>query len=240
MDGTNLFIKYAFAPNKLRFCGPSDNRTIFQYFKSSQSDKGLIELLCKFEGAYPYLEYIAWVNKIPNPFDYRVVESYWIGNELLENVSMNGFYDYLKNRFKGQWKKNSLEKVFAQNRIGAKPHHSFHVVSTLARKKVNQKILDHVGDCLIQFGKIIEIKNRVVVVEYDRFVFDNQFKKITSQKKLINNIGDIDFIVDLKKEDIVSFHWGRVCDKLNDRQIKLLDNWNNYHLNMFLDRSILG
>ena len=84
LAGTLRFVRYAFMPNRLRYCGGDDNRTIFQYALEGVTDGGLTPLLRKFGGALPYLQLIARANGIADPFDERVVEAYWIGNDLLE------------------------------------------------------------------------------------------------------------------------------------------------------------
>jgi len=86
LEGTLRFIRYAFMPNRLRYCGGDDNRTLFEYGVEGASDGGLQPLLRKFSGALPYLQLIARANGLSDPFDARVVEAYWIGNELLEGV----------------------------------------------------------------------------------------------------------------------------------------------------------
>jgi len=87
-DGAIIFARYAFMPNKLGYCGSDDNRTLFDYCAARHTDPGLVFLLQKFEAAYPYLKLIAGSNNIADPFDARVVEAYWLGNELLDRVDL--------------------------------------------------------------------------------------------------------------------------------------------------------
>src|SRR3989339_2253793 len=131
LDGSLLAARYAFMPNKLRYCGGDSNSELFAYTANNQSDAGLQAMLKEFETMFPYLRLIAEANKILDPFNYKVVESYWIGNELLENVSMNNFYRYLvdEQKLKKKFKPAILEKVFGKIPVGAKPHHGFHVLN---------------------------------------------------------------------------------------------------------------
>src|SRR5215469_8097386 len=99
LEGTLRFIRYAFMPNRLRYCGGDDNRTLFEYGIEGASDAGLQPLLRKFSGALPYLQLIARTNGLSDPFDARVVEAYWIGNELLEGVEARQLYASLQERF---------------------------------------------------------------------------------------------------------------------------------------------
>src|SRR3989344_166268 len=129
LDGALLAARYAFMPNKLRYCGGDKNSEIFGYVAENASDQGLKELLEEFATMYPYLKLIAASNKIANPFDYKVVEAYWLGNDLLTNVDMKNFYRYLidEQKLKAKFKPKLLEKIFGKIILGAKPHHSWHV-----------------------------------------------------------------------------------------------------------------
>lgn len=80
--GSLLFVRYAFMPNRLRYRGGDDHRMLFEYGVEHVGDGGLNSLLRKFTGALPYPQLIARANRIPDPFDERVVEAYWIGNDL--------------------------------------------------------------------------------------------------------------------------------------------------------------
>ena len=71
-------------PNRLGYCGGDDNRALYDYVVASAVDGGLTELLGRFSGAMPYLRLIARSIGSRDPFDPRVVEAYWIGNDLLQ------------------------------------------------------------------------------------------------------------------------------------------------------------
>ncbi|MFC2047471.1 DUF6390 family protein, partial [Chloroflexota bacterium] len=68
LDGTIMFARYAFMPNKLGYCGSNDNRALFDYCAAKHTDPGLVAILKKFEAAYPYLKLIASNNNISDPF----------------------------------------------------------------------------------------------------------------------------------------------------------------------------
>src|SRR6184192_4749074 len=59
LAGTLRFIRYAFMPNRLQYCGGDDNHTLFEHAVARQPEPGLHSLLRKFTGAYPYLRLIA-------------------------------------------------------------------------------------------------------------------------------------------------------------------------------------
>ena len=56
------------------------------YAEAGVVDQGLVQLVQAFSGAWPYLELISAGCDIGDPLDQRVVEAYWVGNELLDRV----------------------------------------------------------------------------------------------------------------------------------------------------------
>ena len=160
LDGSLLAARYAYMPNKLRYCGGDKNSELFGYVANQQSDPGLQGLLKEFETMHPYLRLIAEANKIFDPFNYKVVEAYWIGNELLENVSMQNFYRYLidEQKLKKKFQLNLVEKVIGKIPTGAKPHHSFHVFNI--PKRTGHYPVEHtvstMDECRITPAKILK------------------------------------------------------------------------------------
>ncbi|MGI8858252.1 MAG: DUF6390 family protein, partial [Thermomicrobiales bacterium] len=47
LDGTNRFIRYAFMPNKLRYCGGDDNSEMFAYALAEVREPPLETILRK-------------------------------------------------------------------------------------------------------------------------------------------------------------------------------------------------
>ena len=137
MYGILRCARYAFSPNKLHLCGPDANREVFSYIKEGASDPGLEKILSAFHTMYPYLRHIAEANKIRDPFDDRVVEAYWIGNNLLETIDKKVFYRHIIDEQKIKKRVNSTEfnKITDKIRSGAVPHHSFHVFTIWKTKK---------------------------------------------------------------------------------------------------------
>ena len=80
---------YCLPPNKLGYCGPVESWHSLETFLSSPVDQNAVytrELLQGFHAMHPYLDLIARENGL-KPFDEEVIEAYWIGNILLEEVS---------------------------------------------------------------------------------------------------------------------------------------------------------
>ncbi len=251
LDGSLLAARYAFMPNKLRYCGGDSNSELFEYAAHQAADDGLKAMLKEFEAMYPYLRLIAEANKIADPFNYKVVEAYWIGNELLENVSMNNFYRYLvdEHKLKKKLKPAMYEKIFGKIPAGAKPHHNFHVLN-IPKRTGNYPVehtLSTMNDCIITSAKIKRLhvqpcdnkKNRSecnllrkIVVEHQPLIAvgnDLAFGE-TAEKEVFCEFKNKAFIDQPKTGDWVAIHWGWVCDRLNQSQVENLNKWTRYNL----------
>lgn len=124
--GPLLFARYAYPPNALGLCGADQTRTLLEYASAGASDGGLAELARTFDGAWPYLELIAGANGIDDPLDERVVEAYWVGNPLLDNVRPGSLARHVEDRFRGRIGR-TWTRVLDTVAAGATPHHCFHV-----------------------------------------------------------------------------------------------------------------
>ena len=69
-------------------------------------DRGLVRLAQAFAGAWPYLELIAAGCGIGDPLDRRVVEAYWVGNDLLDKVPVTEIGDSMQDRFRHRTGRN--------------------------------------------------------------------------------------------------------------------------------------
>lgn len=79
MSGLKLAVLYSIKPHSLGFCGPKDNGTLLRFLKGDAvSEKKVRKILEQFKGAYPYYKQIAKSKNIKDPFDERVVRTYWL------------------------------------------------------------------------------------------------------------------------------------------------------------------
>ena len=238
-DGSLLAARYAFMPNKLRYCGGDSNSELFEYTAANQSDAGLQAMLEEFETMFPYLRLIAEANKIADPFNYKVVEAYWLGNELLENISMNNFYRYLvdEQKLKKKFKPAILEKVFGKIPVGAKPHHSFHVFNL--PKRTGHYPVEHslatMDECRISPARIrnyeLGIMNKMMV-EYQPLVMAGNKLELGQpvEREVLCEMNGKAFVKQPKAGDWVALHWGWVCDFLSKEQVENLNKWTKYNL----------
>lgn len=223
--------RYAFMPNKLSFCGPDKNRDLFHYCQGQEIDQGLNLILREFQTLYPYLKMIAQANQIKDAFDQRIIEAYWIGNELLENIDKSRLYSHLldEQQLKKKLNKKLLNKVIDKIPLGAKPHHSFHVLNVWKRTG-NLDVfhtLNSMDLCRISWGKIKKVDQSNLEVEYQPLTLEHDRLKLGSlaKQKVLYKINDSAFIKSPKLGQTISFHWGFACEVLNDQQIASLKKY---------------
>jgi len=231
-DGTLVFARYAFMPNRLNYCGGDDNRNLFDYCVEAQTDAGLVTILEQFQAALPYLKLIAGSNGIADPFDIRVVEAYWIGNELLDRVDLVRFYDSLHDRFARRLNPKTLAHLLSQPPRGARPHHSFHVFDVHNRVGMLEHNLPNLDSCRIGWGRVEEMDGPYYLVEYQPIILESGRLALGApvKKRVLRQIDGRGFAGDCRAGDWVSFHWDWVCDRLNAGQVSNLDRYTRHHL----------
>jgi hypothetical protein len=232
LAGTLRFIRYAFMPNRLRYCGGDDNRTLFEYGIEQASDGGLTPLLRRFNGALPYLQLIARANAIPDPFDPRVVEAYWIGNELLDGVEVRQLYDHLADRFGAQLQGRTRNLVLGKAPAGARPHHSFHVLDVHSRIGELEHSLATLDNCRVSWALVQRIEAGELVVDRSALVLRDGKLVLDAPRseRIVRQIEGRGFADEADVGGWVSVHWGWACEVLSQTQKARLERYTRHHL----------
>ncbi len=231
--GTSRFIRYAFMPNRLQYCGGDDNRALFEYALADVREAPLVKMLRKFSGAVPYLVLIARRNGIADPFDERVVEAYWIGNELLERVEARELYDSLRERFRKELSPRVMERVSGKAPAGARPHHSFHVFDVWRHtERMGGDVLATLDSCRISWGTVRSADGGELLVERSPLLLrEGKLALGEPQPERVTRLAEgKGFATDARPGDVVSVHWGWVCEVLDERQRAALEHYTRHHL----------
>lgn len=221
ISGAVLFGRYAFPPNRLGYCGPDDSVALLEYVSEQRTDRGLVELERRFVGAYPYLQLIAQANNIPDPFDRRVVEAYWIGNACLARVTPAAFGESLSERFADRMSRNTFGWLAGKLALGAKPHHNFHVFDVYTRAglmndRAAPVLLETMDNCRISWGEVAAIEGAELVVERPALTLINGKLALSEPqpRRVLRQIDGRGFAEDVQPGDYVSVHWNWACDVL--------------------------
>jgi hypothetical protein len=233
IHGAILAARHSFMPNKLGYCGPDENDVLLDACLSNKPNEQLIKALKGFQAAYPYLRFIAQSIGTADPFDYRAVEAYWIGNDFLAKIPPGEFYDHLRERLKAKFPKEQVKKLFEVQPYAAFPHHALHVFNAFSMMGTVRDSLasasgpdDEVGGmmdkCRISWGKIVGSDGRGnLIVEYEP-VLRREGELSLGAPTRTNVRAEVQgrsFVNGTKVGDWISFHWGFACSMLAPEQV---------------------
>ncbi|MGI9648158.1 MAG: DUF6390 family protein, partial [Acidimicrobiia bacterium] len=228
-----LFVRYAYPPNRMGYCGPDDVEALAGYGASGVADPGLRQMITAFEGAYPYLELIAAAARIPDPLDRRVVEAYWVGNRLLMQVDMARLGRSVTERFRSRAGREwdlVAEAVWA----GGLAHHSFHVFAVypwvgLMREGRIAEPLQVLDQCRIRWGRVESVEGDQIRVRSRPLVWEGSVLRLGGSR--LETVRPSPG-VEAATGDWVSLHWEWVCDRLSARQLADLRGFSAHHLRL--------
>lgn len=247
-SGLNLAVRYALPPSQLGFCGPQEeqNQKLLAGFAKGQkipqsnvaSSSGLLPFsLCskvrrvleKFEAMYPYLCLIAQSNRVADPFDEQVVKAFWVGNGLLDRVRAEDLRQLIVTKFVGPLLLSEEEAKIraAQVKEGMVPHHSFHVLvlgSVTGRVELAGAMKDL---CRIGWGRALEVRDQrqEIRVKYRPLISGEDGKMGLGEEVEREVEWDEETVPKIRIGDLVSFHWGQVCDVLSRDDVANLEHY---------------
>jgi len=218
--GPVVFARYAYPPNELGYCGPSDPSALLESASAGVDLAELSHLATGFAGAWPYLELIAGCNGITDPLDARVVEAYWVGNSLLAHVPASALLSSLSDRFEDRAGRR-FGPVASAVPLGGVCQHSFHVFAVypwlgLLRAGMEGAPLTVLDRCRIRWGHVeavtgdlVTVRNRVLAFDGSRLVLGPE--EVELARRSLHGIGLAPVVA---VGDTVSLHWDWVCDRL--------------------------
>lgn len=235
-DGARMFVRYAYPPNALGYCGPDGFR---DYAEAGLVDQGLVKQVQAFSGAWPYLELISASCDIPDPLDRRVVEAYWVGNELLDRVLTGKLGDSMAERFRKQVG-NKFQFLAEGVLAGGVPHHSFHVfgvypwVGLLSNDRMTKHALNVLDRCRVRWGKVTAVHGDQATVESRSLGWDGRLLTLGEPAAETARLAldGTALTSGIAPGDWVALHWDWICDKLTDRQLRALRGYSQRHLDM--------
>lgn len=237
VPGPVLFARYAFPPNSHGYCGPNDHSAFFEYGVAGKDERGLRAMAQQFAGAWPYLQLIAAATGLDDPLDRRVVEAYWVGSPRLDQVSTRSVGNSMEERFR-QVTGTSFPVLTESVLAGGVPHHSFAVfciypwTGLLSDGRKAPQALTVLDRCRIRWGRVVTVQGDQVVVESAPLTWDGHHLGLgpTGTETVVRSLDGVGMVGDLQAGDWVSLHWEWVCDRLADRQVRLLRDYTMRHL----------
>ncbi|MFH1916214.1 MAG: DUF6390 family protein [Nanoarchaeota archaeon] len=222
MDGLNLAIRFSYITNRLHYCGPKDSQDVFlRYLEKKDNADNVRSSLKRFEGLWPYLTVIAEKHGL-DPFDQRVVEAYWIGNELLDACTNEDNCEVIRRLMKRGLPKSIGEEKIKKMSDGLVPHHVFNVVfvgvgNTTGSVPVT---LQNMNNCRPSWGKVVDVQESQVVVASQQIVVKEKKYVLEPDTKTAVFLPEM---LTPKKGDVVALHWGFACMVLSPGQVQNLE-----------------
>jgi len=230
-SGGLLFSRYAYPPNSHGYCGPDKPRELLEHVAAGVDDGDLRHLAKGFEGAWPYLELIAGAAGIGDPLDARVVEAYWIGNPLLDQVSPSLMGGSMEERFRARAGRVWPQLIDAVP-AGALPHHSFHVFGIypwlgLLRSGRMEEPLHVLDQCRIRWGQVVEITAGRAMVRSRPLSWDGRSLGLGEPRieEVVLGVDGLALTTGLQVGDWCSLHWDWICDRLSPRQLRAIQTY---------------
>ncbi|WP_329060833.1 DUF6390 family protein [Streptomyces sp. NBC_01429] len=220
--GAILFARYAYPPNELGYCGPADASALLR----AEATAGIERSARRFEGAWCYLELLAESAGIPDPLDERVVEAYWIGNELLDLTDPAALLARMRDRFRGQrggtWREASGRAL---------AHHSFQVFDVypwagLLRVSAHPTALSVLDRCRIRTGVVRSVHGESATVESRalRWTGTHLVPGPPRRESVRWSRGGRSLIPGVAPGDLVALHWDWVCDVITRSQAARIES----------------
>lgn len=219
--GTELFARYAFAPNSLGYCGPPGAAAL-----RHGSDADVRAAARRFTGAWPYLQVLSRMTGIDDPLDHRLVESYWLGGGVGAGLDPREFGARLLEVIgpqAGHYWSHLSPDLLAE----AAGNHSFHVFGVYPWTRLLGRGMDehplHVLDsCRIGWGTVLSRDGDDADVRYRRLAVRDGLLELSPPEgtRVAVRIDGYSAVPDLAVGDEVALHWGQVCGRLDSLQVR--------------------
>ncbi len=232
-SGLALAASFSLPPNQLGLCGPKKT--------AWGNPRKLAVALKKFRAPYSYLSLIADANGL-EPFDYDVVEAFWLGNKLLEGINGEDMAAVIRKRFVAPSFLSSgrAETLASGLPPKVRPHHSFHVFYIGSISGVLKRTRAELDACRVAWGKVKKVKDKSVQVSYSPLVLNakNKGAGIENKNACLGSRKLADWKFDssrfsLSSGDLVASHWGVLAATISPRQANNLEKYTLLNMELF-------
>ncbi|MFE9576189.1 DUF6390 family protein [Nocardia sp. NPDC006044] len=223
-SGTDIFARYAYAPNRLGFCGPPEAVAL-----RGGSEADVRAVARQFSGAWPYLQVMAKLAGIADPLDHRLVESYWLGGGIGAHLDPELFAAELLAviaPLAGHYWSHLTADIAAE----AAANHCFHVLGVypwtrLLRKGKSNHPIQVLDGCRISWGTVIRCAGTDITLSRRELRWNGHELSLSDPAPRHAEIWTDGYsaVPDVAPGDQVAVHWGRLCGRLDPDQIRDLE-----------------
>ena len=231
MDGVQLCARFSLATNRLDFCGPAGaHETLYRAVTTSRDLVQARRDLAQFEALMPYLETIGQKHGL-DPFDYRVVEAYWIGNALLDSFTPRDFGDLLDRLVRRGLPRSLAQRLRDHLPARPLPHHAFHV-SFVGVGNVTGHVettLANMESCRPGFGTVASVVGSTITMTAPALEL-HQGRLRLSSPKTETTAFDLRLLGEVGPGDPVASHWHTPAVRLEPHQFAALARYTQLSL----------
>ncbi len=208
MNGVQLGARFSIATNRLQYCGPDGADAVL--YRAITEGRDLVaarHALSQFEALVPYLETIGQKHRL-DPFDRRVVEAYWLGNELLDAFERDDFLELFERLVRRGLPRTLARRLAEHLPAHPIPHHMFHV-SFVGVGNVTGHVpttLANMEACRPAWGTVVHLAAASVSVDAPSLVLEGGRLALGARRTEVLPY-DPRVIPDLRVGESVAFHW---------------------------------
>lgn len=211
-----LEARFSLPPNSLGYCGKDTAAGKFKRCIINRECYGVEEEVAKFIVLYPYLETIAKIVNLP-VFSYEVIESYWLGNDLLNKIQPEDYNLLLKNFTKQGVPDFFVEELRQKPPKVFIPNHLFQVLH-IGVGRASGAVpfnLQSINNCMIRWGKVIKLEKNKAVIDLHLLEENNLMYTLVVKKETVPF--DNELVSGIGIGDVVAVHWNMIV-KILDKQ----------------------
>lgn len=223
--GTEMFARYAYAPNQLGYCGPPEAAAL-----QNGSAQDVREVAKRFSGAWPYLQVLSRMSGIADPLDYRLVESYWLGGGVAVGLDPGEFAAELLAVI-GPRAGHYWSHLTADLAAEAAGNHCFHVFgvypwSRLLGQGMDEHPLRVLDSCRITWATVLSREGDHVEASCRQLLWDGHALELSEPSARLLDIWADGYcaVPDVAVGEQVAVHWDRVCGRLSPDQVRALQD----------------
>ncbi len=221
-----LAARFSLPPNSKGYCGRDSAPAKFKRCLLHGDCKGVAEELTKFIVLTPYLNTISEITGL-NQTDYKLIESYWLGNDLLKKVNNKHFNLLLRNFLKQgvpDWYVDELKENKPKKFIPIHQFQVFHVGVGKASGSIPHN-LDSSNNCMIRWGRVLRVTKTTAEVLLNKLIIqDGKYMLETCAKSDVLKIDKI-LTPKLSVDNIVAVHWEQIIKILTTIELYNLSYW---------------
>ena len=214
-EGHDLFVRYAFPPNELGYCGPADSGALLR----ARDPAAIAAYAREFDGTWPYLRCLADAAGIDDPLDAEVVRGYWVGGPLLSRLDPAVLLPVLRDAFAGQ-----VTGLLADlaDPTGVPAHHSFHVFVVYPwirfLDRAAPTALQVMQNCRIRWGTVESVDHEHIVMASRPLLLERgelSLGPAVAERVRWRRVA-LSLTTAPRPGQLVTAHWDWVCDTLTE------------------------